>query len=252
MRTDARAALTYLARGESWRKPRGTPLQPRYARGVADQNDDDAAAQRFHDAIKDVLGPCDSVFHVPREQQEPGTPHIDVFIYFARRIPFHLLVTAGMSSRAQGSPETSTHRPRVELYAKLPAHLERPTLVQICRALWALAQWPFRGTHPRFLAEWHMVHGLPPIAEGSQLDAFLLTMPLASDRPMEALGKRLEAQLLHAYGMTDGERRILESLDPTKLPATSLALMRAAGPFTDPDRAEIDLLATFRDSTPLH
>jgi hypothetical protein len=196
---------------------------------------DDQEARRFDDAYVAALGRPAAVFHVKPERQIPGTPHIDVHIW--RGPTFALLVTAGMSSRAQ--PDPGAHRPRVELYAKVPASLSSGDLVSTCEMLWAVAQWPFRNNECAALAEWHMVHGMPFFSERSKLNAFLVTMPLSPDQPVAKMIEAVGAELLHAYGMTDGERAEAERLGIERRIEFSRALMHTAGSLTDPNRREV-------------
>lgn len=203
-------------------------------------NQDDAVAERFHLLYEGVLGPCDFVFHVPREQKKDGFPHVDVHVY-RRPGPFDVLLTAGMSTLKQGSDEYPTKRERVELYTKIPSKLPDETVGEICRGLWRLAQWPFGSSPRRFLAEWHIVHGMPPLVERSLLNAFFLTAPSASDSFIANLAPVVGVPFCHAYGITDGERLQLERQQMSDLPLFGLSLFRAAGHVTDPSRNEIDL-----------
>jgi Suppressor of fused protein (SUFU) len=208
-----------------------------------DELDDDARAERFHELYEDILGECDAVFHVPQEEVKPGRAHIDVLVWYLRDGRDHLLVTTGASTFEQGSKEHPTHRPRVELYAKLPGALDGPRLTEVSRALWRLAHWPFGAFPRRFLAEWHFYYGFPPLTDGSALDAWVLTMPFVSHGELSKLGTKLGAQFLQAYGITEGEGRRAENLRGRDILMFVSALMRIAGTSTDPRRTEVHLPA---------
>ncbi len=196
----------------------------------------DEKAVWFHQQYGQILGACQSVFHIPEDQQLPGTPHVDIHIYRAPSgFPFHLLVTAGMSFVRQPS---GAQYPKIELYLRLDAASTDADMIEVCRGLWGLAQYPFRSSTA--LGDFHLVHGMPPLVPESQLTAFMVTPP-STDRPMIRLAQALDIQCLHAYSLTEGERVIAQQAGYERMPAFASAIQKAVGPHTLPLRTPADL-----------
>ena len=204
-----------------------------------DRVNNSEAARELHAAYHRALERPESLFHVPNLSVATDEPAIDVFVYRpdARG---RLLVTAGLSTAVQGSKSQPTHRPHVELYTRVPAELGHAQLEEACRGLWRLANTPFTGQR-RPLSEWHTVKGIPPLGDGSLINAFLLTMPTDVDDALRQLGEELDVQFLHAYGLTKAEQRLASAMKPSALPRLAMSMFAQVGPYTDPLRSESNI-----------
>lgn len=187
---------------------------------------DDTA--RFLDRVYgEVFGTPEGVFQVDEEM--PGRPHIDVYRYVAPTS--RVLVTAGMSTRTQGDGK------RRELYMRVPLRLGAAHVAAMCRSLWRAAHWPFGTEAPGVLAAGHTLHGLPPLADGSKLNAFVFApRPKPDDATMTPLCERLRLDVVYALGVTDKELRAIEAKGREGVRDAAAALASARGFVTDPRR----------------
>ena len=182
------------------------------------------------------------VWSAPADRQRASCPVVDVLIYPADRLPFHLLVTVGMSLHEQPTPRAHGEGPDafVELYSLLAREAAKTdrALNDFASSLWSLAQVPLRHAQVKpYLQAGDVVHGMPPLIYGSWLTAFVLLEPSAEHRPMLHLGSTLRMSMLEAWGMTDRERQAYEQAVVRGGQQTFLQeLFKLEGRWTNPTR----------------
>lgn len=152
----------------------------------------DTKARQYSDHLTAAFEGKPRVFHVPFEKVA-ADPHIDVFLFDEQDAT--LLVTAGMSARAQRTPARGRFPRRVELFMRVPKGLDDGQLRSGCHFLWRAAQWPHLAS--KFLDEDHLLGALGPICDGSKIDALAFSALDAAAEPRLAdYGARVRADIL--------------------------------------------------------